>query len=566
MSDPARAAGRARQRQHEIRIAVRFQESVDLPDPATVRPSDASDAQQEGVLKELATAVDGVLPGWSLHRWGDGDVWVVAAPSDDPAGTATYAARAHDAVQQLLETGIFRAVEADLPVTAYASLRAGGEEDESGGPDDDGQGAFGNDPHLPGSERSSWARDAIRCTQAWAVPVPQGGAARGRGVLVGHPDTGYTLHPGLGREALDLRKDRDVIDGDDNARDPMVPPDESPWAVPSPGHGTKTASVIVGRGTETDGVVGVAPEAVVVPIRAVESVVQLFDSDVARAVDHARVAGCDVVSMSLGGKGFFGLREAIQRAVDSGMIVMAAAGNKVGIVVAPASYDNCLAVAASGIGDLPWPGTSRGGAVDVTAPGWSVHVATFRWNTSPPTNVVDRSSGTSYAVAHLAGVAALWLAHHGRDVVRARYGKKNVQAAFLTALRGGGHRRPRGWDVTQLGMGIVDAEALLRAPLPDPADVLVQGAFGAGTDPADRLAALVDVDRSRLELGLGVRLRAQGADLAGLIARHEGELAYLLLEDPAFRESVLSGGASGAFGPDTTTPAAASAQLSARLA
>src|SRR3712207_5341689 len=133
--------------------------------------------------------------------------------------------------------------------------------------------------------------------------------------FVGHPDTGFTLHPGLGQAALELTRDRDVLEDDDDALDPLIPPDQSPWPIPSPGHGTQTGSVIAGRGTEQSGVVGVAPKALLVPIRAVESVVQLFDSDVARAVDHARTAGCHIVSMSLGGKGFFGLREAIQQAV-----------------------------------------------------------------------------------------------------------------------------------------------------------------------------------------------------------------------------------------------------------
>ena len=68
------------------------------------------------------------------------------------------------------------------------------------------------------------------------------------------------------------------------------------------------------------------------PIRATESVVQVFDSDVAKAVAHARQVGCHVVTMSLGGKGFFGLKGEIQRAVDAGMIVMAAAGNYVRMV------------------------------------------------------------------------------------------------------------------------------------------------------------------------------------------------------------------------------------------
>ena len=113
------------------------------------------------------------------------------------------------------------------------------------------------------------------------------------------------------------------------------------------------------------------------PIRATESVVQVFDSDVAKAVAHARQVGCHVVSMSLGGKGFFGLKGEIQRAVDAGMIVMAAAGNYVGTVTAPASYDNCLAVAATGPGDTLWVDSSRGIAVDVSMPGSCVHVAAY---------------------------------------------------------------------------------------------------------------------------------------------------------------------------------------------
>ena len=93
-------------------------------------------------------------------------------------------------------------------------------------------------------------------------------------------------------------------------------------------------------------IAGAAPLATLVPIRAVHSVVQVLDGDVARAVDVARARGCHVISMSLGGRGFVGLRDAIRAAVADGIIVMAAAGNKVGIVVAPASYPECIAVAA----------------------------------------------------------------------------------------------------------------------------------------------------------------------------------------------------------------------------
>lgn len=520
-----------------------------------MRPRAGDDEVHAALDRQMTAAVD----DWRIEPlWDGAETRLVTGRIDAEVGTAAYARRVHTLVQRLLDTGAFHHVEADVPVTAFD--RPGTAFDQ-----EDPRGAFGPDADLPGTEAKDWARRAIRCERAWEV-VRDSGGKPGAGVLVGHPDTGYTLHPRLGRQALDLDRDWDAISDDDDALDPLVPPDESPWPLPSPGHGTATGSVIAGRGTEQDGVVGVAPAAVLVPVRAVESVVQLFDSDVARAVHHARSAGCHVVSMSLGGKGFIGLREAVRQAVDSGMIVMAAAGNKVGVVVAPASYDHCIAVAATGIDDTPWPGTSRGRAVDISAPGWSVHAAVFEWDTRPPRQSVRRSSGTSYAVAHLAGVAALWLGHHGVDALKQRYGPSRVQAVFLHLLRQAG-RRPAEWD-TALGTGIVDAGGLLSAPLPRPEDVPDDvGAFGAGDDPVDRLSALVDVEPDRLRAVLAARFGVGDGDLDEIVARFEGELAYLLLEDETFRASALAGDDAGAFpaGP-VGAPPAASPDLSAAMA
>jgi hypothetical protein len=530
----------AAERRHLLRIAV--------------RPRTGDDEVHAALDQQMTEVTD----DWRIESlWDGAETWLVTGRIDLEVGTTAYARQAHTLVQRLLDTGAFHHVEADIPVTAFDRPVTAFDEE-------DAQGAFGPDADLPGTEAKDWARRAIRCQRAWDV-VRDSGGDPGADVLVGHPDTGYTLHPRLGRQAIDLDRDWDVITGDDDALDPLVPPDESPWAMPSPGHGTATGSVIAGRGTEQDGVVGVAPAAVLVPIRAVESVVQLFDSDVARAVHHARTTGCHIVSMSLGGKGFIGLREAIRQAVDSGMIVMAAAGNKVGIVVAPASYDHCIAVAATGIDDTPWPGTSRGRAVDISAPGWSVHAAMFEWDTHPPLETVRRSSGTSYAVAHLAGVAALWLGHHGVDPLKQRYGPSRVQAVFLHLLRQSS-RRPSGWDAA-LGAGIVDAGELLSAALPRPEDVSDDiGAFGASDDPVDRLSALVNVEPDQLRAGLAARFGAGSDDLDQIVARFEGELAYLLLEDETFRASVFAGDDAGAFplGP-TSGPPAASPDLSAAL-
>jgi subtilisin family serine protease len=476
----------------------------------------------------------GAPAGWRvtpLFQHEDG-LWVVSGQVPELVGTADYAREAHTLVQRLLDNPAISRAEADLPVRPRADpVRA-----SLSAPDD------GSCP--PGSDGLRWALHAIRAEEAWAAPPAPGGHSRGSGAVIGQPDTGYTLHPNL-TDALDLSRDRDVLDNDDDARDPLVPADTLPWPGAFPGHGTKTASVMVGRETTAAGIVGVAPEAGLVPIRAVESVVQLFDSDVARSVAYAHAIGCDLISLSLGGKGFFGLERAIQRAVDSGMIVLAAAGNDVGIVVAPASYPNCLAVAATGADDHPWPLSSRGVMVDVSAPGWCVWVAGSRLEDAGPVFDVVQETGTSYAVAHVAGVAALWLAHHGPEALRERYGSR-VQAAFLHLLRTQS-RVPAGWDARMWGAGIVDAAAMLTAALPTDAAL---GGDMAGRRPSAsasaRLGALVNLDDTEFEAAVGRRLGLAPAEVREAVSRFEGELAFHLLEEPDFRAYLLGGAAGDA--------------------
>ena len=384
----------------------------------------------------------------------------------------------------------------------------------------------------------------------------------GAGIGIGQPDSGYTLHPNVGAGGLDLSRDRDVIDGDDDALDDLIP--NPAWPLPNPGHGTSTASVIVGQGTPTEGIVGLAGRALLVPIRATESVVQLFDSDVARAVAHARRVGCHVVSMSLGGKGFFGLKGEIQRAVDAGMIVMAAAGNYVRTVTEPASYDNCLAVAATGPGDRLWADSSRGTAVDVSMPGSCVHIAAY---TDDKTPIVRMGNGTSFAVAHLAAAAALWLAHHGRQSLINKYGAKRIQAAFLNTLRWPGVCVvPPGWD-PGYGVGRVDLPALLKAPLPEPQDLILVAAFGTGDDDAvSRIAAMISADPVRVRIRLAELLSVSNhEELNRTIAEHEGELAYLVLADRVFAEMLARPGSVGAL-PPRIKIAGVTGDLAARLA
>lgn len=470
---------------------------------------------------------------------------LITLPTDLLIGEPSYASTAWSLTHLLQDADVFERVEADVPVRAFDPELI------------EGIGSFGTDDCSsdPHSNDPLWAFKLMDCPRALAA-LPEA-SAHGRGIRIGHPDSGYAIHPSLGVGAasvVDTGSDYDIIDDDDDAVDPLRPPKARFLnLLPNPGHGTSTASAILGQ--DFEGFHGIATRAQLVPFRATESVVQVFDSDVARAVRRAQAAGCHIISMSLGGTGFFNLRDAIREAVESGMIVMAAAGNRVKIVTAPASYDYCIAVAATDASDKGWSGSSRGAAVDVAAPGSCVWGAHFDFADTPPGAFVQRSHGTSYAVAHLAGVAALWLAKWGYDTLIATFGATKIQAAFLHLLRSPGVCHvPSDWN-DAFGVGRVNAGALVTHPLPNPDEVAGVGAFaaGGGDDPVSRIAAVACVDELLVEQWADANLPEGGLE------RYEGELVFLLMEDPAFHATLTAQGV-GAFA--APPPISASPQLS----
>lgn len=305
------------------------------------------------------------------------------------------------------------------------------------------------EPELEDQPR--WAPRVMRVPEAWAFSEQQGRPSRGAGVVIAQPDTGVTKHVELA-DAITV-PGFDVLDGDADPTDPL-------GAGGNPGHGTGTASVVVSG--EAHVVSGSAPLARHMPIRAIESVVRVTQVSVARAIDWAVANGAQVITMSLGGIPSFSLDRALRRAVAADVIVLAAAGNCVRTVVWPARYDDCIAVAGSNAANAPWPGSCRGPAVDITAPGQNV----FRAKVSLAGDEVGQGQGTSFAVALTAGVAAQWLAHHGRAnlVGTARQRGETLQGMFRRLLRATANR-PAGWDPFEFGAGIADARALLAADL-----------------------------------------------------------------------------------------------------
>lgn len=323
------------------------------------------------------------------------------------------------------------------------------------GPVEEGLGGFPPGCWAPAQRGLDpfWAPMQMRVPEAWAFSEDRQRPARGQGVVVAQLDTGITRHAEL--DSVISAPGFDVLSDDANATDPL---DD----FGNPGHGTATASVLVSP--ETRVVTGTAPLATYMPIRAIESVIRITQVSVAKGINWAVEHGAHVITMSLGGIPSFALERALRRAVAADVIVLAAAGNCVQFVVWPARYDECIAVAGTSSADRPWRGTCRGSAVDIAAPGENVLRAAIAQGAGPGGAETGQGQGTSFAVALTAGVAALWLAHHGRPnlVAEARIRGETLQAMFLRLLRATA-RRPDNWDPFEMGAGVVNARALLEA-------------------------------------------------------------------------------------------------------
>lgn len=302
---------------------------------------------------------------------------------------------------------------------------------------------------APANKR--WALETTGVLRAW-----QTSPSKGAGVIIAQPDTGITDHPEVRDANIDISKCLNILEGGTNPVDPLVAD------TANPGHGTGTGSVAASG--EAGPIAGSAPKATLVPIRCIEDV-KIFDgSPVAKAIDHAIRIGAHVVTMSLGGIWSRSMRHAIRKAVERDIIVVAAAGNCIGLVVWPAAFDDVIAVSGTNINDRKWQGSSVGSKVDFSAPAEFVWRADRKSAADAP-DKVSGGQGTSFAVALTAGIAALWLSHFGRAAVmqEARRRSTTVQELFRAGARQSS-RRPANWD-SGLGAGVVDAAALLNLPL-----------------------------------------------------------------------------------------------------
>lgn len=241
---------------------------------------------------------------------------------------------------------------------------------------------------MPQSQERNWGLDLCKIDNAWSI-------TKGKGIKIAVLDTGISDH-------VDLK----------GAWDPALTfnfSSDDSWEDRRSSHGTHVAGIIGARDNDM-GVVGVAPECTIIPMKVLndsgggsfDNIVKAIEKAISPEVD------ADIITMSLGSPSPPGspdkVHEVIKKAAQMGKIVLAAAGNDKGPVNYPAKYDEVIAVAAVDENGNFAEFTSSGLEVDSLGPGVNIF-------STLNNNRYGRMSGTSQACPFIAGLCALILAH-----------------------------------------------------------------------------------------------------------------------------------------------------------
>ncbi|MFH8411132.1 type VII secretion-associated serine protease mycosin [Streptomyces sp. NPDC018019] len=324
--------------------------------------------------------------------------------------------------------------------------------------------------HADGIRAQEWALKAMNAQEAWQT-------TKGAGITVAVLDTGVDAsHPDLQGRVLPAN---DLVGFGASPGDPA-------WAE----HGTAMSGIIAGHGHGTDqadGVIGVAPEATILPVRVI-----LEDSDPQRKRARAERAGAladgirwatdhgaDVINLSLGDDSSSAHPEpredaAIQYALSKGVPVIASAGNggKDGDHVSyPAAYPGVIAVTAVDQWGSRAAFSTRRWYATVCAPGVGVVIAN-------PDRKYYEGWGTSAASAFVSGAVALVRAAHP-DLSPAQIKRLLTDTA---------QDAPEGGRNDELGAGMVDPAAAIEKgddlkPAPQKPEAAAYGKQYFGTGP-----------------------------------------------------------------------------------
>ncbi len=235
-----------------------------------------------------------------------------------------------------------------------------------------------NDPGIP----YQWYLDKIGVPSAWDITT--GSSA----VRVAVLDSGIDLtHPEFDGK---IYAQIDTANNDNYAYDIVD------------GHGTHVSGIIAATANNSGGIAGIAPS-----VQLIEVDVFIGEyastSDIIDGIEFASDHGADIINMSLGGYGENDVLEtALNNAVNSGIVCVAAAGNdNTNEHSFPSDFPSVISVIATDQNDNKASFSNYGAAKDISAPGVDI-LSTF------PSGYAY-ADGTSMAAPVVSGVVALML-------------------------------------------------------------------------------------------------------------------------------------------------------------
>ncbi len=275
---------------------------------------------------------------------------------------------------------IIRAISCQLPVEATLSGFSGGVWIE----DDRRITVHTAAKTMPLEKGIPWGVQQIKAPLAWSTTT-------GHRIKIGVIDTGVDFsHPDL-RQSLSR--------GINLLNRSMLPHDDN-------GHGTHIAGTIAAA-NQVQGMIGIAPRAQILPVKAFDHNGSAFVSDIILGIDWCVRNRVNIINMSFGMKTRSkALLNAINNAYNAGVIVVASSGNdgKRRTVDYPARYPQTISVGATNKLRRIAPFSNRGTFIDIYAPGDKIFSAWLRGK-------YHEMSGTSMATSHVSGAIALLLAH-----------------------------------------------------------------------------------------------------------------------------------------------------------
>lgn len=315
----------------------------------------------------------------------------------------------------------------------------------------------------------------------------------GAGVIVAVIDTGFNLnHPTLKPHIIDSGKNF----SDGSLRGVMVQAngldDDGDGQVDE---GKQHATFVAGM------VHLAAPDARILAIRALDADGRGSAFGVANAIMAAVDSGADVINLSFGMTRRSRIVEsAVEEAVESGVVVVAAAGNQGGTLVSfPARMEETIAVAAvdDSLARTTW--SNHGPEVTLSAPGLSL-ISTHRQAE------FARWDGTSFSNGLVAGAVALLLDRYP--------GLLPMEVTELLQSTAQPDQNPPSME-GQMGAGVLDLESLVNVLTEDRTSLEVREALEGTALDWSPVSGAVTYDVARGDVG-ALRVASGAVDLGSL--------------------------------------------------